>query len=81
MKTLAANTRRASRALASAPAARRDAALTVHLVHRPGVDPARVLALALDLLHHRHGGLHATIQVEPPGADDWHGHEVCSGRE
>lgn len=57
------------------------AALTVHLIHRVGADPAVLLERALDTLHHRHPGLHATIQVEPDRVDGWHGHQVCSGRE
>lgn len=57
------------------------AALTAHLVHREGSDPVVLLERALDKLHHAHPGLHATIQVEPRGVDQWHGHQVCSGRE
>lgn len=57
------------------------AALTVHLVHRDGTDPSEILRKALDKLHHGHPDIHATIQVEPSGIEDWHGHEVCTGRE
>jgi cobalt-zinc-cadmium efflux system protein len=57
------------------------AALTVHLVHGADGDPSAILERALDKLHHGHPGLHATIQVEPRGVENWHGHEVCSGRE
>lgn len=57
------------------------AALSAHLVHSDGQDPSKVLEIALDRLHHRHPGIHATLQVEPRGVDSWHGHEVCRGRE
>jgi len=57
------------------------AALSAHLVHEDGQDPSSVLRQAMDLLHHGHPGLHATLQLEPPGAESWHGHEVCRGRE
>ena len=57
------------------------AALTVHLVHGTDADPSAILETALDKLHHGHAGLHATIQVEPRGVDDWHGHDICPGRE
>lgn len=57
------------------------AALTVHLVHADGQDPSRILENALDVLHHGHPLVHATVQVEPEGVETWHGHAVCSGRE
>lgn len=57
------------------------AALSAHLVHHDGQDPTTILEQALDRLHHHHPGLHATLQVEPPGVETWHGHEVCRGRE
>ena len=63
------------------PLGGRRAALSVHLVATDSVLPATVLRRALDALHHGHPGIHATIQVEPPGIDDWHGHEICPGRE
>lgn len=56
-------------------------ALTVHLVHRGQTDPTEILRKALDKLHHEHPDIHATIQVEPTGIEDWHGHEICPGRE
>lgn len=63
------------------PLGGRRAALTVHLVRRDGTDPSEILRKALDKLHHGHPDIHATIQVEPREVGDWHGHEICTGRE
>lgn len=57
------------------------AAASAHLVLRDGQDPSAVLREALDVLHHGHDGLHATLQIEPPESSRWHGHAVCRGRE
>lgn len=58
-----------------------DAAASAHLVVDAGHDSAAVLRDALDVLHHSHPGLHATLQIEPPESADWHGHAICKGRE
>lgn len=57
------------------------AAASAHLILDEGAESATVLRQALDLLHHEHPGLHATLQIEPPESSAWHGHAVCEGRE
>lgn len=58
-----------------------NAAASAHLVVDTNRDHAAVLRDALDVLHHSHPGLHATLQIEPPESADWHGHAICKGRE